>query len=416
MSLPQHPFDALSRQGADLLDTALDAIRRHFGMEVAYLSEFVGDETAFRAVAAPGLEALIKPGDRRSSSEVYCRHILEGRLPRLIRDTADEPLAASMPITSAVPIGSHVAVPVRRPDGSAFGMLCCLSRQPNPSLASHDVEVLALLVALSSERLSAALAERSRLDAVIRATRVAMAEGGFVIAFQPIRDLLSLAPRGVEALCRFRARPYRSPDRWFAEAGQVGLDVELESAAASLALDALDRLPGSMFVSINASPATLAAGEIGRIVAGRDLARIVVEVTEHECASPSDYAEIARQLEPLRRAGLSLAVDDVGAGHAGLQRILRLRPDTIKLDMSLTRNVHRDHAHAALARALAGFAGQTGAKLVAEGIETKSELVALRALGVVQGQGYLLGRPAPIESLRPSLTAASTTSGSTGVP
>src|SRR5262249_7711133 len=68
----------------------LQAIRTHLDMEVAYVSEFVGDRIVFREVDAPGLEAMIKPGDQRSIDEVYCRHILEGRLPQLISDTAVE--------------------------------------------------------------------------------------------------------------------------------------------------------------------------------------------------------------------------------------------------------------------------------------------------------------------------------------
>ena len=71
-----------------MVKRSLQAIRTHLDMEVAYVSEFVGDQIVFREVDAPGLEAMIKPGDSRSLDEVYCRHILEGRLPELIPDTS----------------------------------------------------------------------------------------------------------------------------------------------------------------------------------------------------------------------------------------------------------------------------------------------------------------------------------------
>lgn len=79
---------------------ALAAVRKHLGMEVAYLSEFVDGRTVFREVDAPGLESLIKVGDSHSLDDVYCRHILEGRLPELIPDTADFALARSMPVST----------------------------------------------------------------------------------------------------------------------------------------------------------------------------------------------------------------------------------------------------------------------------------------------------------------------------
>ena len=104
------------------------------------------------------------------------------------------------------------------------------------------------------------------------------------------------------------------------------------------------------------------------------------------------------QLTKLRSNGLRLAVDDAGAGYSGLQQIVQLKPDIIKLDISLTSGIERDVVRSCLAEALVGFAEQTNAKIVAEGIETEGELDALRRLGVPLGQGYLLGRPADLET------------------
>ncbi|MDP3689775.1 MAG: hypothetical protein Q8R73_02005, partial [Bradyrhizobium sp.] len=73
--------EALAREPHGALKRTLEAVRQHLGMQVAYVSEFTGDLTVFREVDAPGLEALIKVGDSRSLEDVYCRHILEGRLP-----------------------------------------------------------------------------------------------------------------------------------------------------------------------------------------------------------------------------------------------------------------------------------------------------------------------------------------------
>ncbi len=384
-----------SSDASDIVDATLETVRRHLGMEVAYLSEFVGDQTVFRAVSAPGLEALIKPGDSRPISEVYCRHIIDGRLPRVIRDTREEPLALSLPITAAIPIGSHVSVPIRRADGSVYGMFCCLSPHPNTSLGPRDLDVMELFASISAEQVNASLARRSRLDAVAAATQQAMGPDGFSILYQPILDLGTLAPSGFEALCRFRSTPYRSPDTWLAEAAEVGRAEALECAVADRALLALDRLPAHVYLSINAAPTTIQSGALTRMLAERDLSRVVLEVTEQAVVSNSDLLDW--QLDGLRDRGMRLAVDDVGAGYAGLQQLLRLKPDVIKLDMSLTRGIDTDRARALLTEAMTGFARSMDVVVVAEGIETEGELAALRQLGVTCGQGYLLGRPEPLE-------------------
>ncbi len=387
-----------TREGSkspDIIDSALETVRRHLGMEVAYLSEFVGDQSVFRAVSAPGLEALIKAGDSHPLSEVYCLHILDGRLPKLIPDTRAEPFAAALPITAQIPIGSHVSVPVRREDGSIYGMFCCLSPHANPSLTQRDLDVVELFASLSGEQVNASLQVRARLNRIERATREVMAVQGFTVLYQPIFDVLTRTPVGFEALCRFHSSPYRSPDAWFREAGEIGLACELECQVADQALQALDRFPAPYFVSINAAPETVASGGLARILEGRDLTRVVVEVTEQTVVA--EYDLITSRLEPWRARGMQLAVDDAGAGYAGLQQILRLRPDKIKLDMSLTRDIHLDRARASLAAALVIFAQRTEATLIAEGVEVEDEFTALQALGVPQCQGYLLGRPATME-------------------
>ena len=91
---------------------------------------------------------------------------------------------------------------------------------------------------------------------------------------------------------------------------------------------------------------------------------------------------------------------DTPPGHTAFRHILRLHPEYIKLDISLTRDIDRDHGRRALAAALIGFAREAGSELIAEAVETASELETLRKLAVQKGQGYLLGRPASFEVAR----------------
>ena len=117
----------------------------------------------------------------------------------------------------------------------------------------------------------------------------------------------------------------------------------------------------------------------------------MLELTEHERIV--DYEALRPWLDDLRSDGVRIAVDDAGAGYAGLQQIVGLQPDIVKLDLALTRGIDKDPVRRALARCLVSFAEEIGAVVLAEGIETHSELEVLRALGIPLGQGYYLGRP-----------------------
>jgi EAL domain-containing protein (putative c-di-GMP-specific phosphodiesterase class I) len=129
------------------------------------------------------------------------------------------------------------------------------------------------------------------------------------------------------------------------------------------------------------------------VVAAADRA-VVVEITEH--AEIDDYSRLVAALEQVRPHAM-LAVDDAGAGYAGLHHILELRPHFVKLDISLVRNIDSDPARQAMVSSMTRFARSVRCALIAEGIETESELEALKLLKVEYGQGYFLGRPAPID-------------------
>lgn len=373
----------------------LAAARRHLGMEVAYISEFVDDRSLFRVVDAPGFEAVIKAGDSISLDDVYCRHILEGQLPELMTDASDYEVARQKPITRAIPIGAHMSVPVHGPDGDVIGMFCCLSQQPNSSLNQRDLEVMRVLAELAGKRVSGRIDAERRSRRVADSIRQVIAETAFRFAYQPIWNFATAKIVGLEALCRFSGEPYRSPDQWFADAADVGLGVELELATIQEAIKSLEAIPETIYLSVNASPETVLSGRLAPLLDGIPAGRLVLEVTEH--ARVDDYDALAAAIEPIRRAGVGLAIDDAGAGFASLQHILSLQPDRIKLDASLTREIDDDPARRALAAALVFFSRETDAVIIAEGIETEAEYNTLRALGIPKGQGYFLARPTTLD-------------------
>ncbi|MEX0835522.1 MAG: EAL domain-containing protein, partial [Nitriliruptor sp.] len=198
--------------------------------------------------------------------------------------------------------------------------------------------------------------------------------------------------------------PRRPPNEWFDEAASVGRGNELELAAAEAALAQLGRIPDDVFLSINLSPEVVLDPALPALLDAVPPDRLVLELTEH--APVRDYDELLGRLEVLRARGIRTAVDDAGAGFAGLQHVLRLRPDILKLDIALTSGIDHDPARRALSTALVAFAAEIGAVIVAEGIETAGELRTLRDLGVPWGQGYHLARPGALPLATTTLTDA----------
>ena len=121
--------------------------------------------------------------------------------------------------------------------------------------------------------------------------------------------------------------------------------------------------------------------------------QIVLEISERETLDAGD-AHLATLLQPFRDLGVKIALDDLGAGYSGLNRLVELKPDFAKIDLSLIRDVDRNSIKLALVESTVRFANKTAAiEIIAEGIETPSELFTLQEIGVDYGQGYLLGRP-----------------------
>lgn len=235
--------------------------------------------------------------------------------------------------------------------------------------------------------------ETTRENIIRERVRAVLDGRHYHVVYQPIFSLEPSVLVGYEALTRFSLEPVRTPDTWFCEAAEVGLDEELELAAIREAARVVPRLPAKAYLSLNVSPNTILKGSLVSALNGHPLERLMLEVTEH--TSINDYERVAATLAPLRRQGLRLAVDDAGAGFASFRHILQLKPDVIKLDFSLIHGIDHDCDRRALATAVIRFAEATGSKVVAEGVETEGELQALRELNVNKVQGYLLGRPAP---------------------
>lgn len=336
--------------------------------------------TAPHLFYVPIVLAALRFGVRGAVPTAVAASILCGPLVPLVVATAQPQPTAAWVLRGAVfvTVGALAAI--------ALG---ARQRSYERSLSSDVREALGadLLVRRPDEDLALLI------DDVVAARR-------FHPVFQPVYQLSDGRLLGVEALTRFDAEPQRSPDRWFAAAASVGRGAELEVLAVETALAALGDLPAHVQVSLNVSPRALEDERLLDVLAAHRHRRLVVEITEH--AVVEDYQRLLGCLAPVRALGVTVAVDDAGSGFASLRHVVQLAPETIKVDISLAQGLTASPLRRALAGALVEFARATGAQLVVEGVEDVADLRTWSGLGAHAVQGYLLGRPGPLPTLRPS--------------
>jgi EAL domain-containing protein (putative c-di-GMP-specific phosphodiesterase class I)/cellulose synthase/poly-beta-1,6-N-acetylglucosamine synthase-like glycosyltransferase len=212
-------------------------------------------------------------------------------------------------------------------------------------------------------------------------------EFAFFTVFQPIVDLEAGTAVGFEALTRFADG--RSPDVALADADATGRAVELDSALVRSAVAAAAGLPDGAWVSINVSVALAGRPEVlAEALAGAPCP-VVVEYSNDGVTDPAAWVATLPE-------NVLVAVDDAGVGYDSLALLENLQPSFMKLDRTTVTGIEIDAARRAFVGTLAAFAEEHGCEVIAEGIETEAERIALKEAGVQLGQGYLLGRPAPI--------------------
>jgi EAL domain-containing protein (putative c-di-GMP-specific phosphodiesterase class I) len=222
--------------------------------------------------------------------------------------------------------------------------------------------------------------------------------GGPMVLLQPLVALHDGVRVGAEALSRFPVEWNKPPNEVFAEAESVDMGIELELLAVRNALKFLPEIKG--YLSVNFSPETLLDDRCRTLLEELPGERIVLELSEHD--SVQDYDALAAVLSPLRAKGMRLAIDDVGVGFSSLRHIVLSAPDVIKLDLSIVAGIATDQVLRTLARSLADFGHEVGTAVVAEGVETREDAIALLDVGIDYGQGWYFGRPGPVDQLRDS--------------
>lgn len=255
-----------------------------------------------------------------------------------------------------------------------------------------------------------ALTAKRSLEADLR---LAFARGEFELWYQPIVDAASGAVVCFEALLRWRspARGFVSPADFIPAAEAAGLIVPLDCWVLQRACEDAASWPRDVHVAVNVSPHHFKTTRLVEDVqlalmrTGLDPHRLDIEVTEGVFLDRSTTA--VDTLEALRGLGLRIALDDFGTGYSSLSYLIDFPIDKIKIDRAFVRDLVERHQSRAIVDAILGLARKLSIRVVAEGIETEEQALALKLRRCDELQGFLLGRPRPAGEVEAMLEVAS---------
>ncbi len=374
---------------AELLRTAKESL----GLSLTFLSRLDGTVQHLEVVESS--IPFFHDGQTQPQATSLCQAILDGKLPSVIPNVAKLPEAKRLPAARFPRIRSYVSVPVSLSDGTLYGTFCAAGFSADNDLSKRDRALMEVLASVAATIIEPGVKERERESAIREQLQPVIVSGGPTVVYQPIVALSTGVRIGAEALSRFPAEWGKPPDEVFGEATSIGIGVELELLAVRSAVLRLSDITG--YLAINFSPHTLLDQRCLELLGELPCERIVLELSEHDPVE--DYDVLSAALEPLRRNGMRLAIDDVGAGFSSLRHILLTSPDVIKLDRSIVSGVATDPVLRTLVHALVDFGHGAAAAIVAEGVETGVDALALREAGVDYGQGWYFARPGPAEQL-----------------
>ncbi|MCK1321107.1 EAL domain-containing protein [Bradyrhizobium sp. 156] len=368
-SLGHGAGDALLRQVAQRLKSALrtsDVLARLGGDEFAIIQEACEDQRV-------------------------CSTELAGRIAKLVAEPFLLP-------GHRVEIGTSIGIAIAPDHGSDQEQL----------LKKAD---LALYRSKSSGRncftiydkaMSAELEARSTLEGDLRD---AIARCQLEVHYQPFVDALSGTRRGFEALVRWRhpTRGLIAPDQFIPLAEETGLIVPLGEFVLRRACADAAGWPSDLAVAVNLSPIQFKEAELFEMISaaladsGLPPPRLEIEITESVLLERG--VENHAFMERLKSIGIALALDDFGTGYSSLSYLTAFPFDKIKIDKSFIRNLTHQPRSSAIISSIVTLARGLDMSVTAEGVETREEYERLKALGVNFAQGYLFGRPQPIERI-----------------
>jgi EAL domain-containing protein (putative c-di-GMP-specific phosphodiesterase class I) len=356
-----------------------------FGLEGAYLRNFAETDHSLCDLIQTGVGLLSNAIEMHVSYIPALDSPFMGR--KLISEGAtrtDEP---------------HFVFPVKCLRGTQIGKLICASPVRHRVISASEKRIVASMARLIAANIIVVTKAMNPKDDTERDLVKTLTRNRFTQLFQPIRRLSDMNTVGFEALTRFPDLTNIDTLQAFRAARRLGLGPQFDTHAAMQIVGAtLSTVQDRGYISFNASHQTLMLDTITTLYEwkckGLPQAGYVIEISEQDAIKNFDI--LRARIAKIRELGMKLAIDDVGAGQTGFQHILRLEPDMIKIDRSVTAGIVTHKGSRAMLNALTNFGAQTDCEIVCEGVETDEQLTILRDIGVPFAQGYLLGRPAPL--------------------
>lgn len=190
----------------------LATMRECLGTNIAFLSEFIGENRVFQVVDSSDIDPIIRAGESAPLEESYCLRVADGRFPCLIDDAMAFEAAREIPATEAVPVRAHASIPVYLSDGSIYGTLCCFSTETEASFDHRDLAMLKLSGKLVARQVDKAAIQHRKANDLAASIQSIIDNDLMHPVYQPIYRMSEDRIVGYEALIRFDVEPYRAPD------------------------------------------------------------------------------------------------------------------------------------------------------------------------------------------------------------
>jgi EAL domain-containing protein (putative c-di-GMP-specific phosphodiesterase class I) len=228
--------------------------------------------------------------------------------------------------------------------------------------------------------------------------RSAINQGDIQTVFQPIQDIQHNRVAGFEALSRWThpSRGFISPVEFITLAEETDLIIEVGELVFSRAIDLLKVLPDHVFININVSSKQLDDSQflhrVNKKIKSNGIkpSRLKLEITETMVV---DFKLAKKWLQKCQAMGFPVCADDFGTGHSGMEQLVELNFDVLKIDQVFIKNMFKNSRYQIVLESISKMAKSLKTKLVAEGVEEEEELQVLKQLGFDYGQGYLFGKP-----------------------